>query len=119
MEVDTGADIAILSEDTLKTLFPTQKVYKSDLILKTYTGEPIGIIGQLRVLVQYGDQFAKLPPSCCGKQWSLLGRNWLKYLRLDWSTITQVHTTHLKTLNLVLDQHKAIFEDGLGSIEPY
>ena len=120
MEVDTGADISIISEDTRKTLFPAQKVYKSDLILKTYTGEPIRIIGQLRVRVQYGDQFAKLILVVVeGSGPSLLGRNWLKYLRLDWSRIAQVHATRLTTLNLVLDQHKAIFEEGLGSIEPY
>ena len=29
MEVDTGADSSIISEDTRKTLFPTQKVYRS------------------------------------------------------------------------------------------
>ena len=117
MEVDTGADISIISEDTWKTLFPAQKVYKSDLILKTNTGKPIG---QLRVRVQYSDQFAKLILVVVeGSGPSLLGHNWLKYLQLDWSTIAQVHATRLKTLNLVLDQHKAILEDGLRTIEPY
>ena len=120
MEVDTGADISIISEDTQRTLFPTQKVYKSDLVLKTYTGEPIRIIGNLHVRVQYGDQFAKLVLVVVeGSGPSLLGRSWLKYLWLDWSQIAQVHATRLKTLNSVLDQHKALFEDGLGTIEPY
>ena len=115
-----GADISIISEDTRKTLFPTQKVYKLDLILKTYTGDPIGIIGQLRVRVHHGDQFAKLILVVAeGSGLSLLGRNWLKCLRLHWSRIAQVHAACLQTLNLVLDQHKAIIEDGLGSIEPY
>ena len=49
MEVDTGADISIISEETRKVLFPIQKIYESDLILKTYTGEPITIIGNLHV----------------------------------------------------------------------
>ena len=105
-----GADISIILEDTRKTLFPAQKVCQSDLSLKTYTGEPIGIIGQLHVWVQYGDQFAKLILVVVeGSGPSLLGHNWLKYLRLDWSRIAQVHATCLKTLNLVLDQHTAIF----------
>ena len=74
----------------------------------------------LRVRVQYSDQFAKLILVVVeGSGPSLLGHNWLNYLRLDWSRIAQVHATRLKTLNLVLDQHKAIFEDGLGTIEPY
>ena len=120
MEVDTGADISIISEKTRKTLFPDQRIYPSDLILKTYTGESIQIVGNLHVRVQYGDQFAKLVLVVVeGDGPSLLGRNWLKYLRLDWSRIAQVHATRLKTLNSVLDQHKSLFEEELGSIEPY
>ena len=45
-------------------MFPTQEVYKSTLILKTYTGEPIQIFVNLhtyiRMHVKYGQQFAKL-----------------------------------------------------------
>ena len=120
MEVDTGADISIISEETRKVLFPTQKIYKSDLILKTYTGEPITIIGNLHVHVQYQDQFAKLVLVVVeGNGPSLLGRNWLKYHRLDWSRIAQLHSTQLKTLNSVLDQHTALFEEELGTVEPY
>ena len=66
--MDTGADISIISEETRKVLFPNQKIYKSDLILKMYTGEPITIIGNLHVRVQYQDQFAKVSPSGGGRQ---------------------------------------------------
>ena len=111
-----GADISIISEETRKVLFATQ-IYESDLTLKTYTGEPITIIGNLHVRVQYRDQFAKLVLVVVeGNSPSLLGRNWLKYLRLNWSRIAQLHSTRL---NSVLDQHKVLFEEGLGTVEPY
>ena len=120
MEVDTGADISIISEETRKVLFPDQKIYKSDLVLKTYTGEPIAIKGNLHVRVQYQDQFAKLVLVVVeGNGPSLLGRNWLKYIKLDWGRIAQMHSTRLKTLNSVLDQHQVLFEESLGTIEPY
>ena len=110
-----GADISIISEETRKVLSPTQKIYKSDLIFKMYTGEPITIIGNLHVCVQYRDKFAKLVLVVVeGNGSSLLGQNWLKYLRLDWSGITQMHSSRPKSLNSVLDQHKALFEEGLG-----
>lgn len=120
MEVDTGADISIISEETRKALFPTQKIYESDLILRMYTDEPITIVGNLHVRVQYADQFAKLVLVVVeGNGPSLLGWNWLKYIWLDWSRVAQMHSTRLKTLNSVLDQHKALFEEGLGTVEPY
>ena len=53
-----------------------------------------------------------------GNSPSLLGLNWLKYLCLDWSQIAQIHVARLKSLNSVLDEHKALFEDDLGTIEP-
>ena len=53
MEVDTGVDTSIILEETRKVLFPTQKVYKSDLILKMYTGESIQIIDSLHMCVNY------------------------------------------------------------------
>ena len=37
-------------------LFPDLKVHESKVILRTYTDEPIEIVGQLNVKVQYGGQ---------------------------------------------------------------
>ena len=59
MKVNTGADISIISQETRKTLFPTQKVYKSDLVLKTYAGKSIRISGHLCFWVQYGYQLQR------------------------------------------------------------
>ena len=118
--MDTGADISIISEETRKVLFPTQKIYESDLILKTYTGEPITIIGTCMCVCSTETNFTKLVMVVVeGNGSSLLGRNWLKYLRLDQSRIAQLNSTRLKTLNSVLDQHKVLFEEALGTVEPY
>jgi len=60
MELDTGAAVSIISEATRKELFPKEKLHPSNIVLKTYTEEPIHLIGNLHVRVQYGDQVAKL-----------------------------------------------------------
>ena len=58
----------------------------SNIILKTYTEEPIRLMGNLHVRVQYGDQVAKLAlVVVAGEGPSLFGRNWLKCLKLNWS----------------------------------
>lgn len=38
---------------------------------------------------------------------------------LSMSGYVRIHSTRLKTLNSVLVQHKALFEEGLRTIEPY
>ena len=91
MEVDTGAAVSIISDSTRRKLFPLLKLHKSQLILKTYTDEQMQIVGQLNVRVQYGEQTAPLVlVVVAGNGPSLFGRNWLKYIRLDWGRIASV-----------------------------
>ena len=47
MELDTGAAIAVISEAKCRELFPGAMLRKSELLLKTYTGEPLPVIGEL------------------------------------------------------------------------
>ena len=120
MELDNGAAVSIISEETRKPLFADQKQRKSTLVLKTYTQEPIQVVGQLNVWVKYHTQEAKLVLLVVGENGpSFFGRNWLKYLCLDWSNIAVVRTVQLKSLNMLLKQHQQLFADELGTVEPY
>ena len=42
-EVDTGAAFSIIFLETYKRLFPSNVLQKSDIRLKMYTGEPVGL----------------------------------------------------------------------------
>lgn len=53
MEVDTGATVSIMAEETFKDLFPTKTICQSQLALKTYTGEALQIAGEATVKVSY------------------------------------------------------------------
>ena len=120
MEVDTGVDISIISEKTRKSLFPTLRLHPSQLILKTYTGETVHIVGHLHVKVQYGNQVVKLVlVVVAGDGPSLLGRNWLKYLQLDWKQLGRLHSSKMRLLHSVLDQHPTLFQEGLGTVCPH
>ena len=120
MEVDTGADLSIISEATRRKEFPSLKLHLSDVILKTYTGELVKIIGNLHVKVPYKGQLAKLVLVVVeGNGSSLLGRNWLKYLKLDRITIARTHAIRMTSLHNVLDQHQPLFQEGLGTVEPF
>ena len=56
MELDTGAAITVISEAECQELFPGAMLRKSDLLLETYTGEPLPVIGELNVQVRYEEQ---------------------------------------------------------------
>lgn len=91
MELDIGAAVTLMSEASCKYLLPALKLKTSKVKLKTYTSESLQVIGETTVDVTYGNQ------QCCldllvvrGEGPSLLGRNWLKHLQLDWSMVANV-----------------------------
>ena len=99
MEVDTGATLSIISEQTYKTLFITvsaPRLEASAAHLNTYTGEEIKILGQTTITVSYSNQEKKLGLLVvAGTGPSLLGHDWLSQLKLDWNQIDLVLTATL------------------------
>ena len=63
----------------------------SETRLTMYSGEAIATLGEADVVVSYKDQQATLPlVVVAGTGPSLLGRNWLTTIRLDWKSINTV-----------------------------
>ena len=117
MEVDTGAAVSLVSEETYWSLFPTVPLQSSTTKLRTYPGEPLTILDQQEVKVQHGEQTAKLLLLVVqGKGPSLLGRNWLQVLRFDWKVIHQLQGGSLQEL---LERHGEVFQAELGTLRGY
>ena len=56
--------------------------------LRQYSGEPLIMYGEFASSIQYQDQKTKLPLLVAGKEGpTLLGRNWLRSIRLDWNSL--------------------------------
>ena len=84
--------------------------------LRTYTGQEIPVRGAIDVDVEHGRQHKKLVLMVTeGDGPSLLGRNWLEELRIDWKMTSAVQSG--KTLSTVLDVHDAVFRKELGTIK--
>eukprot|EP00731_Ephydatia_muelleri_P001691 Em0001g1691a len=93
MEVDTGASVSLISE-------------------------AIKVIGAIDVAAGYQDQREKLRLIVvAGDGPSLLGRDWLKSLRVKWDQLYKVKGTSDLTLQKVLDRHSLLFKDELGTIK--
>ena len=116
MELDTGASLSIISEKTLYSLWSTQarpKLETSSVKLHTYTKEAIRVVGSINVEVTYKTQAKTLPLLVvAGEGPSLIGRNWLTELKLDWHELHQMYQQ--KDLQMILNSHKAVFKEELG-----
>ena len=83
MEIDTGASMSIMSEDTYRKIWPTRKLEVSNVKLQTYSKEPLPVVGAQSVQVYYEGQSASLPLIVVkGDGPTLLGRNWLGTIRI-------------------------------------
>ena len=119
LEVDTGATVTVMSEKTFRHLFPSQRLQRSAVGLKTYTGEPMRIAGEVQVKVLYKDQPSRELPLVVvqGSGPTLLGRNWLRHFRLDWNSIKSV-SARKDPLATLLQEYDEVFTDELGTIKP-
>jgi hypothetical protein len=120
MEIDTGASVSILSENTYETVFMGKKPPLSkdtEVELRTYTGQKIQVIGNCTVTVEHNFQKAELPLLVvAGKGPNLLGRNWLRHLKLAWHTIRHVDQTP-STASNITEQYSELFRDDLGQLK--
>ena len=82
----------------------------------TCTGEKISVLGSLKVQVSHNSQTKHLSLLVVkGQGPSLLGRDWMNWLTLDWQTIHFVQTN--KVLEELLQKHSTLFQDELGKLE--
>ena len=117
MQVDTGAAVSIMPEATFRQLWPNRELLPSQIRLQAYTKVPIPVIGCCIVNVGYEGQSAEMPLVIVADTGpALLGRDWLGQIRLNWHQIHHVHNSSLQSL---LAQHSAVFEEGLGTLQGY
>ena len=90
--VDTGAAVSILSESVFLKKFPEGKLESTSMVLRTYTGETMKVLGVFPASVRYQQQ-----DPCdlelvivAGDGPCLLGRSWLEEIHLDWYSIASM-----------------------------
>lgn len=122
MEVDTGAAVSLAPESSLTSVLPDATLRKTGVTLKTYTGEQIPVKGILTVDVTYDQQqYRNLELLVVGGSGpSLLGRDWLKVVKLDWRRIGNVSASQSPESRIasLKEKYKSVFSESLGTITP-
>ena len=93
MEIDPGAILSLIIKITYSQLWPegrAQKLEKSPIRQCTYTGEELKLVGKAVVKVCMESQEEVLDLLAVeGSGPSLLGRDWLSKIQLNWK---EIHT---------------------------
>ena len=117
VEVDTGASLSLISEETYHQLWPSNQpqLRRSEKVLSTYTSESLKVLGSLLVSVEYGVQKSQLELLViAGSGSSLFGRDWLLKIKLDWGKLHHIEVP--SALHKVLKKHATVFKDELGEV---
>ena len=84
MEIDTGAAVSIIPKGIYLDKLSQHPLVKSKVVLKTYSGERLQLLGEVKLPVQYQGQRDTLTAFVVkGNNPPLLGRDWLAKLKLN------------------------------------
>ncbi|XP_046968007.1 uncharacterized protein K02A2.6-like [Vanessa cardui] len=119
MEFDTGAALSSISLNDYKKLQINRKIFKTDIKLKTYTGEIIKPIGVAYVRCYYDNQrfYGKL--YIINKNVDpIFGRSWMKELQVDIANLHSIDCTDqsLKLDQLLEEYSTSVFRSDIGKI---
>ena len=118
MELDTGAAVSLISEETYRCHWADRPLQNSDTKLKTYSGEEIVVQGTLQVDIVCNEQHANASLLVVeGNGPNLFGRDLLHKIKLNWEAINSIKSSEL--YEPLLEKYKALFEDKLGTLQNF
>ena len=102
MEIDTGAAVSIMNKSVFEKHYAGKKVpdlVPSQEVLHTYTGETIPVLGIANINISAKGKSVSLPLIVVGGDGpSLIGRNWLNKIKIDWNSVNNVSRDELPLL---------------------
>ena len=113
MQVDTGSAKTLLPESLYEKYWSHIMLSQSQCKLNTYSGQSIPYKVLLTVNVRHDSKTHKLSAFIvCGNSIPLLGRDWMKVVKLNWN-IFKIRCSDVGT---VLEKNADVFMDGTGVI---
>ena len=121
MEVNTGAAVSIISEQTQKKFFPNALHQRTSIKLRTYTDEAMPVLGEMAVEVTYLENTHALTLYVVqGSGPNLLGRSWLQHIQLDWRSLGIATVQKVPSQSeALLKKYGAVFQEGLGTMHHF
>ena len=118
MELDTGAEVSIISEKMWSDKLQRPELQSCTLGLQSYSNKPLdGMHMRLKSVYTWKNSLT-ITSRCKGNRISLLGRNWLEDIKLDWSEVAKINgiikAPYQERLDNLLKQYEEIFRNELG-----
>lgn len=119
--MDTGASCYVMTLKKFQELDTLKDLKESSIKLRTYTGEAVKPCGVTEVDVEYEGTESRLSLLLVkGDTSTLLGRNWLKKVLLNWREIVPLVGDNISLkLKELLDQFECVFSEEFGCLKDF
>ena len=120
MEVDTGAAVSLVSERTWMQIRGQVKLQKADVVLRAYNHMRLKVLGEAELQVQYGGRRYELLLRVVKEDGpSLIGRDWLQQIKLDWSAMCHLITPSQsdQMVKTLMHKYADVFKAELGTMK--
>ena len=128
MELDTGAVVTVMGDSQFKRYSNVEfcDLEETNYRLRSWTGEIVKPEGVGKVEVDYEGQVCQLPVTVVkGDYPTLLGRDWLKHLHLNWGKLIPVKTQVNKVSEVdsridgIIEKFPEVFTPELGCLKDF
>ena len=117
MEIDTGASVSLIPYCVYEEHFSNVQLTQSDVKFCSFTGDVVKCEGKLMVTVKHFGQEKRMWLHVLrASRFTLLGRDWMEDLRMDWQSIKIVTDSSVSDLDKLLTKYSDIFK-GQGLLK--
>ncbi|UYV78825.1 K02A2.6-like, partial [Cordylochernes scorpioides] len=117
-EMDTGSGLTLISEKDFKNSLQHLKLEKASIIVRTYDGTVVPILGKINVKVECQDITYTLRALVVkGEKRALMGREWINRLKLGCFAVK--HMPVEITIEEILKENQALFAETTEPIKGF
>ena len=94
------------------------RLSKSSVALRTYSSNPLTVLGQMKVSVSYqGYKRIHILLVVQGNGSNLIGRDWLRVIRIDWASIKALVFVKTVAVDCLVEKYPNVFAMGVGTMK--
>ncbi|GFY08254.1 uncharacterized protein K02A2.6 [Trichonephila clavipes] len=109
VELDTGGAVSVMSIGNFRKISNNKQIKPTNIVFKTYKGDSIIPLGYVTVRVQYKNQKVNLNLYIVKENLdTILGREWLYKIHLDWPAIKAFRAKTEQNLNNLLREVRTV-----------
>jgi len=115
--IDTGATVSVINHEVYQQHLSHIPLKHSQYVLNSYSNNNVPVLGQIDVVVNYEGQEAVLPlVITSGNKVSLLGRNWMRCVKLNWKKVFDTFSVSNSSVQSVVNKYDSVFQQDVDKL---